>query len=85
MPLLTFRNQPGGALKGYKNEKYDARNQKWGEQHGIAFHSVGEFDQLLAAAGYSGVEMFENYDRGWICVVGRKPGKRKSQIVRSKT
>ena len=81
--------KPGGIVavigEGYKNEKYDARNQRWGEQHGIAFHSVGEFDQLLAAAGYSGIEISEEYDRGWICGVGRKPGKRKSENVTRET
>jgi SAM-dependent methyltransferase len=68
---------PGGVLavigEGYKNEKYGERNQRWGEQHDIEFHSVEEFHQLLAAAGYSRVEIFEDYDRGWICAVGTKP------------
>ena len=30
--------------------------------------------QLLADAGYQGVEVFTEQSRGWICVKGRKPG-----------
>jgi hypothetical protein len=56
----------------YKGGKYDERNAKWVELGDMAYHSPDELGELLAV-GYSEVEVFEDYDRGWICAVGRKP------------
>jgi len=38
----------------------------------IATEGLREF---LTSVGYAGVEVFEEYDNGWICAVGRKPTK----------
>ena len=35
--------------------------------------STDELRELLLAVGYSEVEVVEDYDREWICAVGRKP------------
>jgi hypothetical protein len=39
----------------------------------LAYHSVNELGELISRAGYSDVQMFEEYDRGWICGIGSKP------------
>ena len=66
----------GGKLivigEGYKGGKYDDRNRKWAELFGITYRRVGELGELFSIAGYSNVQMFEEYDRGWICGVGEK-------------
>lgn len=35
---------------------------------------VKEHRELFTQAGYIGVEVFEERNRGWICVTGKKPG-----------
>jgi SAM-dependent methyltransferase len=69
--------KPGGILivmgGEYRGGKYDERNAKWVELGDMAYHSTDELRELLSAVGYSEVEVFEDYDRGWICAVGRKP------------
>jgi len=34
---------------------------------------VKEHRELFMQAGYTGVKVFEERDRGWICVTGKKP------------
>jgi ubiquinone/menaquinone biosynthesis C-methylase UbiE len=75
--------KPGGKLiliaEGYKGGKlYDRlghnRVQKIAELMKIRWIlSVSEHSQLLSKAGYSDIEMFEEYDKGWICGMGKKP------------
>jgi ubiquinone/menaquinone biosynthesis C-methylase UbiE len=69
--------KPGGRLviigETYKGGKYDARDRKFVAVVKLAYHSVNELGDLLSRAGYSEVQMFEEYDRGWICGIGRKP------------
>lgn len=69
--------KPGGKLiiigSVYKGGKYDKRNQKYAELIEIAFPSVNELRGLFLKAGYSEVQMFEKYNRGWICGIGRNP------------
>jgi SAM-dependent methyltransferase len=57
----------------YEGGKYDKRNQKYAELIEIAFPSIEELRELFLRAGYTEVQMFEKYDRGWICGIGRKP------------
>ena len=57
----------------YKGGKYDKRNQRWVELADMAYHSVDEFDRLFCAAGFAEVQVLEDYDRGWMCGIGRKP------------
>jgi ubiquinone/menaquinone biosynthesis C-methylase UbiE len=74
--------KPGGSLvviaEAYKGGKHDAmlRQLETLQQRGImkyALLTVAEHRELLSAAGYCAVEVFEEYDRGWLCAVGRKP------------
>jgi hypothetical protein len=57
----------------YEGGKYDERNQKWVELGNMIYHRVDEFKQLFSDVGYIEVQVFEDYDRGWICGVGKKP------------
>jgi SAM-dependent methyltransferase len=72
---------PGGALiiiaEAYKGGKYDRLLRRLEELRGImnyAHLSVSEHSELFSKAGYSDVQVFEEYDKGWICAVGRKRG-----------
>lgn len=69
--------KPGGRLivmgGEYRGGKYDDRNEKWVELGDMAYHSPEELRDFLQAAGYAEVEVFTDYDRGWICAVGIKP------------
>jgi SAM-dependent methyltransferase len=69
--------KPGGKLiiigSVYKGGKDDKRNQKYAELIEIAFPSVNELRELFLRAGYSEVQMFEKYHRGWMCGIGGKP------------
>jgi SAM-dependent methyltransferase len=71
--------KPGGMLmvvaEAYKGGRYDAllRRLETLQQRGImnyAHLTVGEHRELLSNAGYSDVQVFEEYDRGWLCAIG---------------
>lgn len=73
--------KPGGTLaiiaEAYKGGKYDRLLQRLEElqRQGImkyAHLTVDEHRELLSQAGYSDVQVFEEYDKGWLCVTGRK-------------
>jgi SAM-dependent methyltransferase len=42
------------------------------DQMTYAHLSVSEHRDLFSSAGYADVQVFEEYDKGWICAVGRK-------------
>jgi len=67
--------KPGGMLiiigGDYRGGKYD--KPKWIALGDMAYYSIKEFRGLLSAVGYSEIEVFEDYDRGWVCAVGIKP------------
>ena len=72
--------KPGGRLiiiaEAYKGGKYDKRLQRLEEVKKIinyAHLSVDEHRELFSEAGYSDVQVIEDYDKGWICALGRKP------------
>jgi len=69
--------KPGGKLiiiaEGYKGGKYDKRLQKLVGLMNIALLSVNEHKELFTKAGYSDVQIFEEYNKGWLCGVGTKP------------
>ena len=71
--------KPGGKLmiigEAYKGGKYDDRNRKWVEWGNMAYHSLDELGELLSLSGYSDVQMFEEYERGWLCGIGSKPSR----------
>jgi ubiquinone/menaquinone biosynthesis C-methylase UbiE len=73
--------KPGGALiiiaEAYKGGKYDQLLSRLETLRGVinyAHLSVSEHRELFSKAGYSDVQVFEEYDKGWICGVGRKRG-----------
>jgi ubiquinone/menaquinone biosynthesis C-methylase UbiE len=76
--------KPGGALvviaEAYKGGKYDAllKSLEALQQRGIMHYAhltVDEHRELLSRAGYSRVQVFEDYSRGWLCAVaGRAEG-----------
>jgi SAM-dependent methyltransferase len=69
--------KPGGKLiiigSAYEGGKDDKRNQKYAELIEIACPGVNELGEIFLRAGYSKVQMFEKYNRGWMCGIGRKP------------
>jgi SAM-dependent methyltransferase len=60
----------GGECKGGRHDERDAR---WAKLGGMTLHTPSELRDFMSAVGFSGVEVFEDRDRGWICAVGRKP------------
>lgn len=61
----------GGAYKGGKH--FD-RNRKFLEVMGVGvYHGIGDLTELFSMAGYSDVQLFEKYERDFICGVGTKP------------
>jgi ubiquinone/menaquinone biosynthesis C-methylase UbiE len=69
--------KPGGKLiiiaETYKGGKYDKALQKLAGLANIALLSVDEYRELFSRAGYSEVQIVEDYDKGWICGIGTKP------------
>jgi SAM-dependent methyltransferase len=57
----------------YEGGKYNKRNQKYAEFIEIASPSVNELREIFLRAGYSEVQMFEEYNRSRMCGIGRKP------------
>jgi ubiquinone/menaquinone biosynthesis C-methylase UbiE len=69
----------GGTLiiiaEAYKGGKHDQLLQGLEKLRGTmtyAHLSLNEHRDLLSSAGYADVQVFEEYDKGWICAVGRK-------------
>jgi ubiquinone/menaquinone biosynthesis C-methylase UbiE len=72
--------KPGGTLiiivEAYKGGKYDKLLQRFADAMkplGFTHLNVDEHRQLFIDAGYVDVQVFEEYDRGWICAMGKKP------------
>ncbi len=72
--------KPGGTLiiiaeayRGSKRDQLLGRSEELRGKMNFAYLSVEEHRELYAKAGYSGIEVFEQYDKSWICAVGRKP------------
>jgi ubiquinone/menaquinone biosynthesis C-methylase UbiE len=74
--------KPGGALviiaEVYKGGKYDRRVQRFAElmqSMGLSYVNltVDDHRELFLRAGYTDVQVMEEYDKGWICGIGKKP------------
>ena len=73
--------KPGGALvviaEAYKGGKKDKQLQMFADmmsRTGSYSHlTIEEHRALLASTGYSDAQVFEDYDKGWMCAMGRKP------------
>lgn len=70
--------QPGGTLAvaggEYYGGKHDSRNRKLASGGRMNLQTLPGLRDLLREAGYSDAEIHEEWDRGWFCVVGRRPG-----------
>ena len=74
--------KPGGALvviaEAYKGGKKDKQIQMFADmmsRTGSYSHlTIEEHRALFTSAGYSDVQVFEEYDKGWMCAMGRKQG-----------
>jgi ubiquinone/menaquinone biosynthesis C-methylase UbiE len=71
--------KPDGTLiiiaEAYKGGKYDQILQKLEELRGMmnyAHLTAGEHREMFEKAGYSDVQVFEEYEKGWICATGGK-------------
>lgn len=69
--------QPGGTLAvaggEYFGGKHDGRNRKLASGGRMNLQTLPGLRDLLREAGYSDTEIHEEWDRGWFCVVGRRP------------
>lgn len=69
--------KPGGKLiiiaETYKGGKHDKTYQKLFGLMKMTYLDVDEHRQLFSRAGYSDIEIFEDYDKGWICGIGKNP------------
>jgi ubiquinone/menaquinone biosynthesis C-methylase UbiE len=62
-------------VEAYKGGKYDQRMQRFAEAMkplGYSHLSVEEHRELFLNAGYSDVQVFEEYEKGWLCVTGKR-------------
>src|SRR5262245_26764030 len=69
--------KPGGSLiiiaEAYKGRKFDMLYRMNMKLIRANYLSVNEHSELFSKAGYSEIEMFEEYRKGWICGIARKP------------
>ncbi|MGA7885700.1 MAG: class I SAM-dependent methyltransferase [Acidobacteriaceae bacterium] len=47
--------------------------EKYGHLSGMTLLTAEEHRALLADAGFTQVQVFEQHDKGWICTIGAKP------------
>jgi enolase len=79
LPLYSYLGGPNAKvlpvpmMNILNGGKHADRNRKTAEVLKMALPSVNELSELFSRAGYADVRMFEEYDRGWFCGVGRKP------------
>ena len=59
--------------ESYRGGKYEKRDRKFLESVNAAQYSIKELADLVSSTGYSDVQMFEEYEKGWLCCVSRKP------------
>jgi len=72
--------KPGGTLiivaEAYKGGKYDQMLSKLEQLRGknnYAHLTVDEHRELFSKAGYSDIQVAEEYEKGWLYALGRKP------------
>jgi hypothetical protein len=74
--------KPGGALviiaEVYKGGKHDGLVQRFADmmqKNGFRYAnlSVAEHRELFSGAGFTDVQVTEEYDKGWICAMGTRP------------
>ena len=74
--------RPGGALvivaEVYRGGKYDRLVQRFADMmqkmdFPYANLSVDEHRELFLGAGFTDVQVIEEYHKGWICAIGKRP------------
>jgi SAM-dependent methyltransferase len=63
--------------EAYKGGKYDERLSKLDKLRGelkFAHLSIAEHRDMFSKAGFADIQIIEDYERGWVCVVGRRSG-----------
>ena len=73
--------KPGGTFlliaEAYQGGKYDERLKKLDALRGelkFAHLSIAEHRDLFAKSGYSDIQIFEEYEKGWVCGVAKRSG-----------
>jgi SAM-dependent methyltransferase len=68
--------KPGGRLvviaEAYRGGKGDKRIRQLAELTEMKILSAAEHKEMLQSAGCSDVQVIEEYDKGWLCGIGRK-------------
>jgi SAM-dependent methyltransferase len=71
--------KPGGTFlliaEAYKGGKYDQKLKKLDtlrEEMKFDHFTIAEHRDIFSKSGYSDIQMVEDYERGWVCGVGRK-------------
>jgi SAM-dependent methyltransferase len=74
--MRVLRSGGTVALAGgeYFGGKYDTRNRRLASNGRMNCQTLPELRNILSEAGYSGTAIHEEWDKGWFCVVGHKPG-----------
>ena len=57
----------------YFEGKHDTRNRRLASNGRMNCQTLPELRDTLCEAGYSNTEIHEEWNKGWFCVVGRKP------------
>jgi ubiquinone/menaquinone biosynthesis C-methylase UbiE len=56
----------------YLGSRFDDRNRNWAEKIGMNLHTLDEFKDIMAYAGFKEVKIIEAQNEGWFCAVGKK-------------
>lgn len=74
--LRVLRPRGSVALAGgeYFGGKHDTRNRKLASNGRMNCQTLPELRDIVSEVGYSDAVIHENWDKGWFCVVGHKPG-----------
>ena len=62
----------------YLGSRFDERNRDWATKIGMRLHTLEELKSIMSNVGFKDVEIFENYDEGWFCAIGKKSINRSS-------
>jgi SAM-dependent methyltransferase len=69
--------KPGGILtlivEAYRGGKKDRLVERAAAMIGMKCLTVNEHRELFMQAGFSDVRVVEDYDKGWLCAIGKKP------------
>jgi len=73
--MRVSRPRGSVALAGgeYFGGKHDTRNRRLASNGRMNCQTLPELRDTLCEAGYSNTEIHEEWNKGWFCVVGRKP------------